>query len=1284
MKSIYAITLTALLLFTGCGGGGEDYTPNDYTEVTFIRQAPSEVSVIKNFIPEAEQTEQIETSIVKGVNSEYFKITNRVDLTLVKSLKDVTVDKIIVKVQIRYTKDYTKFLEIEVNLLNTVFNNVQNQSIEVNNGIWVDEDIYTIPDFNTGTYKNIQLLNYEDKFEIIEDKIVYIGGGLEEQEYVLNLEYTLDSGETINDFLVIEIDTTFISRIIPILNDTKLSISENSVPGTSLGNVIVETKGDSKITSYTLSGTDKNFFNINNITGEITSNISFDYEEKDLYVADILATNDAGDSAVKSLIVNIIDIKDVVPSLNNTTLTIIENSVIGTELGNINILTKGDSEITSYTLLGIDKSLFSISTSGLLTSATSFDYETKNKFDLTVLATNDTGDSAEVTLIINIIDMDDNAPVLNNTTLNINENTENGVIIGTITLQSSGSPITAYTLSGTDSGLFHINNNGLLTVDGAYDYEALNIYFINVTATNIYGISNPVVVTIHINDVNDNPPTLGVTTLSAVENEAIGVILGSVQVDDIGGDDLSGYILSGANSDLFSVDNTGVVTAESTYDYETVNSYTIQVIGTNKFGDSPIANIIINIIDVNDNPPTLGTTLINTEENQAIGISIGNLVVADIGGSPITSYAISGTDASKFTINEFGLIIANDTYDYETKPSYTIQATATNSFGVSPTKDITIDIRDVNDNPPTLTITNLNIDENSGSGSTIGNVVVSDMGGDMISSYTLSGTDASKFTINNSGIVSTNASFDYETKATYTIQVKATNNFGDSPNVNLNIDINDIPDIKPILANTTLSVDENATVNSTIGSLSVLTNTGDSPVTNFTLYGADSTYFKISSTGVILVNGTYDYEIKSIYNFEVTGTNGAGESAKAGVIVNINNISDIKPVLLSTNVNVLENQASNLNIGSMNISTPGDSPITLYTLSGTGSTLFTVNSSGQIYTLSTYDFETKNSYLLTVVATNGAGNSLGVSLSITIDDQWPEDGDICNDGDNSTFDDHYTSGVCAGTKFPVCPASKYADGDTLVFNTQTYRVVTNSTIAASANYSAICTTQVTSMKSLFKDNTTFNGNINNFDTSNVTDMSYMFNNASSFNQPLTNFNTNKVTTMSFMFHTATAFNQSVNNFNTSNVTNMYAMFYSAIYFNQSISNFDTAKVTNMAYMFSGKSGSNTVFNQPIGNFNTSNVTNMYAMFAFNTGFNQSLSNFNTSNVTNMSSMFYLSNFNNTINNFNMSSITDMTNMFKDNSNFNQDLSSWNVKTGALIIDYDLNATSWSAARPNFL
>ena len=250
--------------------------------------------------------------------------------------------------------------------------------------------------------------------------------------------------------------------------------------------------------------------------------------------------------------------------------------------------------------------------------------------------------------------------------------------------------------------------------------------------------------------------------------------------------------------------------------------------------------------------------------------------------------------------------------------------------------------------------------------------------------------------------------------------------------------------------------------------------------------------------------------------------------------------------------------------------------------------------------------------------------------------------------------------------------------------------------------------QVTSLKQMFRDCTSFNGIVNNWDvstitdisgmfygnsifnrpldlwvTSSITDMSQTFYSAPRFNEPLDNWNTGAVTNMMGMFNNARDFNQNINNWNVSQVTNMSGTFSNTNDFNMPLSNWDVSKVTDMSYMFNDSGFnqpienwdvskitdmshmfSNGVFNKPIGNWIVSLVEDMSFMFQRNRTFNQPLNNWNTSKVTNMESMFdgyYWDNiFNYPIDNWDVSAVTNMKNMFRDNSAFNQPIGNWIV------------------------
>jgi uncharacterized repeat protein (TIGR02543 family) len=220
----------------------------------------------------------------------------------------------------------------------------------------------------------------------------------------------------------------------------------------------------------------------------------------------------------------------------------------------------------------------------------------------------------------------------------------------------------------------------------------------------------------------------------------------------------------------------------------------------------------------------------------------------------------------------------------------------------------------------------------------------------------------------------------------------------------------------------------------------------------------------------------------------------------------------------------------------------------------------------------------------------------------------------------------FVNGTCE------CPNATVGDID--VINGVTYTAVDDNSIAgqiANGNVN-LCTTLVTNMSSLFRDNSSFNSDISFWDTAAVNDMSGMFRDATSFNRDISNWNTSSVTDMNNMFKAAVAFNQDIGGWDTSNVTDMSAMFRLASAFNQNIGSWNTSSCTKMESLFDNAIS----FNQDIGGWDTSDVTNFKYMFDNTDSFNQDIGSWDTSNVT------------------------DMFEMFANNSGFNQDLRGWCV------------------------
>src|SRR5205085_659544 len=134
-------------------------------------------------------------------------------------------------------------------------------------------------------------------------------------------------------------------------------------------------------------------------------------------------------------------------------------------------------------------------------------------------------------------------------------------------------------------------------------------------------------------------------------------------------------------------------------------------------------------------------------------------------------------------------------------------------------------------------------------------------------SYALTGSDAAAFTIDGStGAVTFNAVPDYESQASYSFSVKASDAAGahNSPPVTVNV-----TELAPVSTSaTTASVAEGTPV-STLSLHAALPILAGGTV-SYALTGSDAAAFTIDgSTGAVTFNAVPDYESQASYSFSV-------------------------------------------------------------------------------------------------------------------------------------------------------------------------------------------------------------------------------------------------------------------------------------------------------------------------------------------------------------------------------------------------------------------------------
>ena len=382
------------------------------------------------------------------------------------------------------------------------------------------------------------------------------------------------------------------------------------------------------------------------------------------------------------------------PTLLDTNLSVEENTEINTTIGKMQIQSIGDGNITAITGSGEDSEYFFIDTNGTVILQHLLDYETKSQYILDVVATNDIGNSQTKTLTINVVNQPETPPVLVDTTLSVLENVASGTKIGNVSIFSMGdTPISQIDITPSDTFFIDTNGSVFLKEGVTLDYETTKQYICDVVATNDFGKSNTIKLTILVNNFFDTVPTLGDTTLNVDENVSIGSVIGDINIVSQGDSNITNITLS--NEDTFFVTKEGNVTLKTKLDYETQQSYLFEIIATNEYGKSAEKKLTINVQNVSE-VPQLQDTNLTVQENKISGDEVGKITILDGGDSAISKITLSGDGSDNFVVSNDGMIRLSTTafLDYETTPSYTLSAVARNLAGDSQAVKVLIVVKD--------------------------------------------------------------------------------------------------------------------------------------------------------------------------------------------------------------------------------------------------------------------------------------------------------------------------------------------------------------------------------------------------------------------------------------------------------------------------------------------------------------------------------------------------------------------------------------------------------------
>ena len=570
---------------------------------------------------------------------------------------------------------------------------------------------------------------------------------------------------------------------------------------------------------------------------------------------------------------------------------------------------------------------------------------------------------------------------------------------------NSGDTLT-YTLDGTESAPFTIiSTSGQLQTKDDLDYETKSSYTFTVSVhdgKNATGGADDseddsIEVTITVDDVNEAPefPSTETGARSVAENTAGGEDIGApvAATDDDSGDTLT-YTLGVADLVFFDiVEETGQLQTKDELDYETKASYTVTVSVRDSRDDSGVADT------ADDDSIDVTITVTDEEEDGTVTLSlpwpqIGTELTASLSDpdGSVTGltwqWASAATATGAFT-DIVGAASASYTPVDGDLGKY-LQATASYDDGEGLSKSASAVSANATNKAPSFSadLAARLVEENTAAGQDIGTALTATDADTL--TYTLGGTDAAFFSIiETSGQLQTKEPLNYEDRRSYEVTVIATDPSGAFDTIEVLITVTDLDEDGTVtLSSVQPQVETALTANADRpgrgtfpGFLAVgpRPTAQPAPITNISSGANPASYTPVTADVNKYLRATASY----------TDPQGSGKSADA---VSANAVqaapgTNSAPVFSADTAtrSVEENTAAETNFGTAVTATDANSDTLTYTLGGTDEMSFDiVPGSGQLQTKLPLDYEDRNSYEVTVTATDPSDASDSITVTITV------------------------------------------------------------------------------------------------------------------------------------------------------------------------------------------------------------------------------------------------------------------------------------------------------------
>nr|WP_281409328.1 cadherin domain-containing protein [Microvirga terricola] len=672
-----------------------------------------------------------------------------------------------------------------------------------------------------------------------------------------------------------------------------------------------------------------------------------------------------------------------------------ENAPGGTLIGRLSGVDPDEDAALTYEIVADADGKFDIVDNKLVVKKGAvLDFESKTSHQVTVRVSDGTY-SFEKTFTIyvnNLSEIGNDAPtdiMLSATT--VDETLQGGGVIGLLSTEDFDiDDVYTYTILNDPDGKFQIVDNELRLKDGAtFDFESKTSHTVTVLVVDSGGLSYEKTFTIKVNDVNEPPTSISLSSTEIDEDMKGGDIVGVLGASDPDSAGPFTYSIVGP-SDLFViVDGTLRLKDGVVLDHE--SQPTLQV--TIRVSDGTLTydqTFTITVRDVNEAPVDIVLSNAVIAENSHGGTNIGQLFGDDPDSGSSFTYTIVTDPDSKFQIvGDWLQVREGAVLDYETNATHQIVVRVSDGE-LSFDKIFTIHVSNVNEAPTDISLSSTNIDENKLGGTLVGLLSATDADTPGGFTYAIIDDPDRKFQIVDDRLVlRAGATLDFERKASHEVTIRVSDGqlFYDKTFI---IQVNDVPEDpanRPPTDITLLTpfVAENAGGGTYIGSLAAIDPDAGNEFTYEIVEDPDGRFELVGNLLRVRSGASFDYETKAAHQVVIRVMDQGGLAYTKVFTIAVTDVNERPTDIILATTSIDENRPGGSVIGTLTGVDPDfENAFTYAIINDPDGKFQIVGNTLQVKDGASLDFEAKSSHSVTIRIFDRGGLSFDKTFTILV------------------------------------------------------------------------------------------------------------------------------------------------------------------------------------------------------------------------------------------------------------------------------------------------------------